>query len=89
MNKTIYANELGKCYAKNKKGNLRLYKDGNLFRLYLVGREMLWKGDEFLGYSNRLEAIPTDIHLRDLELFEMACYEHETEMYSSVLWSII
>lgn len=81
MAKTVYANELGKCYAKNENGNLRLYKEGNLFRLYSVGREMLWSDDsEFLGYSNKLEAVATDIYLRDADNFDMACYEYEIEI---------
>ena len=79
--KTTYATELGKCYAKTNDGRIRAYKDGGLFRLYLVGREMLWSDNsEFLGYSNRLEAIATDIHIRNIENFEMAVYELQSEL---------
>jgi hypothetical protein len=42
MRKTTYAAELGKCYAETSDGHIRAYKEGGLFRLYLVGRELIW-----------------------------------------------
>ena len=81
MTKTIYANELGRCYAKTEKGNIRAYKDGGLFRLYLVGREMIWNADiTDCKYGNRLEASATSVYFRDIENFDMAVYELQCEL---------
>lgn len=79
--KTTYTTDLGKCYAKTSDGRIRAYKDGGLFRLYLVGREMRFSADgEFLGYGQRLTASPSDIHIRNIENFDMAVYELECEL---------
>ena len=81
MTKTQYAAELGKCYAKTADGHIRAYKEGGLFRLYLVGREMIWNADSTdFKIGNRLEAVATDVHIRDIENFEMAVYELQCEL---------
>lgn len=81
MTKTQYAAELGKCYAKTADGHIRAYKGGGLFRLYLVGREMIWNADNTdCKLGNRLEAVATDVHIRDIENFEMAVYELQCEL---------
>lgn len=81
MTKTQYAADLGKCYAKTADGHIRAYKDGGLFRLYLVGREMIWNADNTdYKVGNRLEAVATDVHIRDIENFDMAVYELECEL---------
>lgn len=73
--------ELGKCYAKTHDGRIRAYKDGGLFRLYLVGRKLIWNDDNTsYKVSNTYEAVATDIHFRDIENFEMAVYELECEL---------
>lgn len=81
MRKTTYATELGKCYAKTDDGRIRAYKDGGLFRLYLVGRELIWNDDNTdFTFSNRLEAVASDIHIRNIENFDMAVYELQCEL---------
>lgn len=83
MRKATYATELGKCYAKTSDGHIRAYKDGELFRLYLVSRELIWNDDNTdFTFSNRLEAVATDIHIRDIDNFEMAVYELQCELNS-------
>jgi len=81
MTKTTYAAELGKCYAKTADGHIRAYKDGGLFRLYLVGREMIWNADiTDCKIGNRLEAVATDVHIREIESFDSAVYELQCEL---------
>ena len=83
MRKTTYAAELGKCYAETSDGHIRAYKEGGLFRLYLVSRELIWNDDNTdFTVSNRLEAVATDIHIRDIDNFEMAVYELQCELNS-------
>ena len=83
MRKTTYLAELGKCYAETSDGHIRAYKDGGLFRLYLVSRELIWNDDNTdFTFSNRLEAVATDIHIRDIDNFEMAVYELQCELNS-------
>jgi hypothetical protein len=83
MTKATYATELGKCYAKTSDGHIRAYKDGALFRLYVVSRELIWNDDNTdFTFSNRLEAVATDIHIRDIDNFEMAVYELQCELNS-------
>lgn len=75
--------ELGKCYAKTNDGRIRAFKEGKVFRLYLVGRKMMWSADnELLGFSKTLEAIETDVYFRDLENFMAAVYELQCELNS-------
>ncbi len=79
--KMTYAADLGKCYAKTADGHIRAYKDGGLFRLYLVSREMTWNADYTdFKVGNRFEAVATDIHIRDIENFDMAVYELQCEL---------
>ena len=81
MRKTTYAAELGKCYAKTGDGHIRAYKDGGLFRLYFVGRERVWNNDKTdTKFSNRLEAVASDIYIRNIENFDMAVYELQCEL---------
>jgi hypothetical protein len=81
MRKTTYAAELGKCYAETSDGHIRAYKEGGLFRLYLVGRELIWNDDNTdYTVSNRLEAVASDIHIRNIENFDMAVYELQCEL---------
>jgi hypothetical protein len=51
---TTYANELGKCYGK--RGNLRIYKERDLFAVYLVGKEFLDFVDGKIIEGDREEA---------------------------------
>lgn len=54
---TTYVSELGKCYGEAEDGKFRAYKDGGMYRVYLVGREMKFDADyNFIGYGKRLEA---------------------------------
>lgn len=54
---TTYVNELGKCYGQAEGGTFRAFKDGGMYRVYLVGREMNFDADyNFIGYGKRLEA---------------------------------
>lgn len=65
---TTYVNELGKCYAQAEGGKFRAFKDGSMYRVYLVGREMNFDADyNFIGYGKRLEAsgMTYFIHLDD------------------------
>ena len=81
MTKTTYAADLGKCYAKTADGRIRAYKDGGLFRLYLVGREMLWNADNTkYHFSNRFEAEATSVHFRHIESFDEAVDELREEL---------
>ena len=81
MRKTTYAAELGKCYAETSDGHIRAYKEGGLFRLYLVSRELIWNADNTdFTVSNRLEAVASDIHIRNIENFDMAVYELQCEL---------
>ena len=81
MTQTQYAAELGKCYAKTEDGFIRAYKDGGLFRLYLVSREMIWNADNTdFKTGNRLEASGTSVHIRDIENFDSAVYELQCEL---------
>jgi len=85
MTKTQYAADLGKCYAKTSDGFIRAYKDGDYYRLYLVARELIWNADNTdYKTGNRLEASPTDIHLRHIESFESAVDDLREELASLV-----
>ena len=56
MTKTIYASELGKCVRKEN--NYRAYKDGGMFALYMVAKEMIWNEDNTdYKVGTRLEAV--------------------------------
>jgi hypothetical protein len=56
MATTIYADELGNAVAKE--GNYRAYKEGNVFALYLVAKEMIWNSDNTdFKLGTRLEAV--------------------------------
>lgn len=56
MTKTIYANELGKCVAKE--GNYRAFKDGGIYALYMVAKELIWNDDNTdYKVGTRLEAV--------------------------------
>jgi len=78
MTKTQYASELGKCYGKE--GSYRAYKEGGLFALYFVGREMVWNADNTdYKYSNRLEAVKVG-YFSQIENFGMAVDSAKEEM---------
>lgn len=77
MTKTIYANELGKCVAK--KDNYRAYKDGGIYAIYRVGREMIWDADYNCKLGTKLEAVHAG-YVANIENFEMACVELDAEM---------
>jgi hypothetical protein len=70
MTKTIYVNELGKCVAK--KDNYRAFKDGGIYALYSVAKELIWN-DDITDYKvgTRLEAVKVG-YFTKLENFEMA-----------------
>ena len=73
MIKTIYASELGKPVAKS--GNYRAYKDGGIFSIYLVGREMLWNADNTdFKIGNKFEAVHVG-NIAHLESFDSVVYE--------------
>ena len=75
---TTYVSELGKCYAKTSDGKFRAFKDGNLFRVYLVGYEMNFDADyNFVGYGKRLEAqgMTYFVHLNDFENAVVECQD--------------
>ena len=78
MTHTTYVKDLGKCVAKTD--NYRAYKEGELFALYLVGREMIWNTTNTgYKYSNRLEAVKVG-YFSDIENFEMAVDSAKEEM---------
>ncbi len=78
MTTTIYVKDLGKCAAKTD--NYRAYKEGELFALYLVGREMIWNATNTgYRYSNRLEAVKVG-YFSDIQNFEMAVDAAKEEM---------
>ena len=81
MTQTVYAADLGKCYAKTSDGFIRAYKDGDYFTLYLVSRELIWTADNTdYKTGNRLEAVSTSFHLRHIEMFESAVDELREEL---------
>lgn len=51
---TTYANELGKCYGE--RGNLRIYKDRDLYAIYLVMKEFDFDADGKIVEGEREEA---------------------------------
>jgi hypothetical protein len=56
MIKTTYADELGKCVRKED--NYRAYKDGGIYALYIVGKELIWNTDNTdYKIGTRLEAV--------------------------------
>jgi hypothetical protein len=70
MTKTIYTSELGKCYRKEN--NYRAYKDGNMFALYSVCKELIWNSDNTdYKVGTRLEAVKVG-YFANIENFEMA-----------------
>ena len=75
----IYVKDLGKCVAKTEDGRYRAFAEGNLYRIYSVGREMLWDGDSFLGYGKKLTAVPVG-YFQYLENFEYAVMECKSEL---------
>lgn len=75
---TVYVSDLGKCYAQTEDGTFRAFKDGDMFRVYLVGREMKFDADyNFIGYGNRLEAsgMTYFVHLDDFLTAVDGCQE--------------
>lgn len=77
--KTVYAKDLGKCYARD--GNYRLYKEGNIYALYSVGKELIWEGDDY-RVGRRLEAILIGYvqHLTNFETVVAQC-KRDVEIY--------
>jgi hypothetical protein len=75
--KTIYASELGKCVAK--KDNYRAYKEGGLYAIYSVCREMIWDKDYNCTFGKKLEAVRVG-YVQDIDNFDMAVYELKMEM---------
>jgi hypothetical protein len=79
---TRFADELGKCYAK--RGNLRIYKDREMFAVYLVGKEFLDFVDGKIVEGDRDEAVlvgyVSDISNKDLA-FDVA--QEEINSYSA------
>ena len=76
MSKTIYASELGKCVAK--KNNYRVYKDGGLYAIYTVVRELIWDKDYNCKVGKKLEAVHRG-YIKDLDNLESAIYELDQE----------
>jgi hypothetical protein len=70
MSNTTYASELGKCVAKE--GNYRAFKDGGIYALYIVGKELIWN-DDITDYKvgTRLEAVKVG-YFTKIENFEYA-----------------
>jgi hypothetical protein len=52
---TKYADELGKCYGK--RGNLRIYKDGEMFAIFLVMKEFDFDNDGKIVEGEKEEAV--------------------------------
>ena len=52
---TTYANELGKSYGE--RGNLRIYKDRDLFGIYLVMKEFDFDANDNIIEGDREEAV--------------------------------
>jgi DNA-dependent RNA polymerase auxiliary subunit epsilon len=77
MTKTIYASELGKCVAK--KDNYRAYKDGGIYAIYSVCREMIWDKDYNCTFGTKLEAVHVG-YVQDINNFDMAVEELKMEM---------
>ena len=56
--KTIYADELGKCFAK--RNNLAIYKEprNEMLAVYSIVKEVLWDSEgNYIGLGDRLEAV--------------------------------
>jgi hypothetical protein len=51
---TQYANELGKCYGK--RGNLRIYKDGGMYAVFMVMKEFDFDANDQIIEGDREEA---------------------------------
>ena len=70
MIKTTYADELGKCVAKQD--NYCAYKDGNMYALYMVAKELIWNADNTnYKVGTRLEAVHVG-YFTSMDNFEMA-----------------
>jgi hypothetical protein len=70
MTKAIYTNELGKCVRKEN--NYRAYKEGSVFALYMVAKEMIWNADNTdFKIGTRLEAVKVG-YFTQIENFEDA-----------------
>ena len=52
---TTYVNELGKCYGERK--NLRIYKDREMFAVYLVMKEWDFDANDKIIEGEREEAV--------------------------------
>ena len=52
---TKYANELGKCYGK--RGNLRIYKEREMFAIFLVMKEFDFDNDGKIVEGEKEEAV--------------------------------
>jgi hypothetical protein len=52
---TTYANELGKCYGT--RNNLRIYKDREMFAVYLVMKEWDFDANDNIIEGDREEAV--------------------------------
>lgn len=52
---TKYADELGKCYGK--RGNLRIYKDREMFAIFLVMKEFDFDNDGKIVEGEKEEAV--------------------------------
>jgi hypothetical protein len=73
MTKTIYASELGHCYGKLD--NYRAYKDGGIYAIYMVGKELIWNADNTdFKVGTRLEAVQVG-YIQDIRNFEVAVEE--------------
>jgi len=78
MTKTQYAADLGKCYGKE--GSYRAYKEGNMFALYIVAKEMIWNADNTdYKVGTRLEAVKVG-YFSQIENFGMAVDSAKEEM---------
>ena len=78
MTKTIYASELGKCYGKE--GSYRLYKEGDVFALYMVAKELIWNADNTdYKVGTRLEAVKVG-YISDINNFGMAIDSAKEEL---------
>lgn len=74
---TTYANELGKCYAQ--RNNLRVYKDRDLFGIYIVAKEWDFDANDNIIEGEREEAVLVG-YVSDLANLEYAFDMAELEI---------
>lgn len=77
MIKETYLNELGKVVRKNDK--YRLVVEGDCYRLYRIGRELIWAADYTFTVGKRKVAVPVG-YVSNPDNFEYAIDAAEEEM---------